>query len=133
MPPPGGIGGAFSGDVYQDVLFENPGHGNSWLTLQLEGVRSNRDGIGAVITAHVREHGQPRRIYLTAGTGGSFGSSSLQQEIGLGSAEVVERLEIAWPAGTRQSFTQVEVNRFLKIVEDAAEPVLLEKRRFAFR
>ena len=127
------IGGAFSGDVYQDVLFENPGHGNSWLTLQLEGVRSNRDGIGAVITAHVREHGRPRRICLTAGTGGSFGSSSLQQEIGLGSAEVVERLEIAWPSGTRQIFPQVEVNRFLKIVEDAAEPVLLEKRRFAFR
>ena len=127
------IGGAFSGDVYQDVLFENPGHGNSWLTLQLEGVRSNRDGIGAVITAHVREHGRPRRICLTAGAGGSFGSSSLQQEIGLGSAEVVERLEIAWPSGTRQSFSRVEVNRFLKIVEDAAEPVLLEKRRFAFR
>ena len=127
------IGGAFSGDVYQDVLFENPGHGNSWLTLQLEGVRSNRDGIGAVITAHVREHGRPRRICLTAGTGGSFGSSSLQQEIGLGSAEVVERLEIAWPSGTRQVFSQVEVNRFLKIVEDADEPVLLEKRRFAFR
>ena len=119
--------------MYQDVLFENPGHGNSWLALQLEGVHSNRDGIGAVITAHVREHGEPRRIYLTVGTGGSFGSSSLQQEIGLGSAEVVEPLEIAWPSGTRQSFPKVEANQFLKVVEGSPEPIRLEKRRFTFR
>ena len=43
------MGGAFSGDQYQNLLFENPGNDNHWITLQLVGVESNRDGIGARI------------------------------------------------------------------------------------
>ncbi len=40
------IGGAFSGDVYPNALFENPGHGNRWITLRLEGTTANRSAIG---------------------------------------------------------------------------------------
>ncbi|MFO1501033.1 MAG: VCBS repeat-containing protein, partial [Verrucomicrobiota bacterium] len=40
------IGGAFEGDFYRNALFENPGHGNHWLTLKLEGAQSNRVAIG---------------------------------------------------------------------------------------
>ena len=43
------IGGNYSGDVYQNVLFRNPGHGNHWLKLKLEGRRSNRAAMGARI------------------------------------------------------------------------------------
>ena len=41
------MGGAVVGDVYQNAMFENPGHGNHWLTLRLEGTSSNRAAIGA--------------------------------------------------------------------------------------
>ncbi|MGH9630613.1 MAG: FG-GAP repeat domain-containing protein, partial [Bryobacteraceae bacterium] len=37
------MGGAFPGDAFRNVLFANPGHGNSWITLDLIGTRSNRD------------------------------------------------------------------------------------------
>ena len=40
-------GGAVPGDKAHNVLFENPGHGNRWLTLRLVGTRSNRAAIGA--------------------------------------------------------------------------------------
>ena len=40
-------GGAVPGDKAHNVLFENPGHGNHWLTLRLVGTRSNRAAIGA--------------------------------------------------------------------------------------
>src|SRR6187399_1465658 len=36
------MGGAFSGDTAFNVLYENPGFSNHWLTLKLEGVQSNR-------------------------------------------------------------------------------------------
>ena len=36
------MGGAFQGDGYRRVLFENPGHGNNWIKLKLVGVKSNR-------------------------------------------------------------------------------------------
>ena len=48
------LGAAFEGDVYENVLLENPGHGNHWLTLHLEGVRSNRDALGARVRVRVR-------------------------------------------------------------------------------
>src|SRR6185295_1942424 len=59
------IGGAYAGDTAHNVLFENPGHGNHWLTLKLQGVRSNRAAIGARIKVIVRENSIERSIYKT--------------------------------------------------------------------
>ena len=41
---------------------------------------------------------ETRAIYRTVGSGGSFGASPLRQEIGLGSAAAITRVEIEWPA-----------------------------------
>ena len=106
------MAGAFSGDQYQNLLFENPGNDNHWITLQLVGVESNRDGIGARIRVQVTEDGVSRAIHLTVGIGGSFGSSTLQQEIGLGSADTIEALEVVWPTTrARQIFSNLEMKR----------------------
>ena len=40
-------GGAVPGDRYHNVLFQNPGHGNNWLTVKLVGQKTNRAAIGA--------------------------------------------------------------------------------------
>ena len=53
------MGGFFSGDVFPNAMFLNPGHGNRWITLRLEGTRSNRAAIGARIIA--RETVKARR------------------------------------------------------------------------
>ena len=42
------------GDQYHNVLFQNPGQGNNWLTVKLMGKKTNRAAIGArikVVTA----------------------------------------------------------------------------------
>ncbi len=125
------IGGAYSGDVYPNVLFENPGHGNRWLTLRLEGTAANRSAIGARIRLEISEPGGPREIYATVGTGGSFGSSSLQQEIGLGSASVIDILEVSWPgSGTVQTFRGLAPDRVLRLREGDSEPVEVVSERF---
>jgi hypothetical protein len=123
------LGGAVEGDVYSNVLFENPGHGNHWITLKLEGKRSNRAAIGARIRVVVKEGWwRERSIYKTVGSGGSFGASPFRQEIGLGAATTVQRVEILWPAtGKTQILKGLEVDRFYQIQEDgpaaAAWPV----------
>ena len=126
------MGGAFSGDVYQNLLFKNPGHGNRWITLDLRGTTTNRAAIGARI--HVRavtETGE-RDIYRVVGTGGSFGSSSLQQEIGLGQATSIRFIEITWPAsGETQRFTDVGLDQFLVITEGDPQPVAPRRTPFA--
>ena len=126
------MGGAYEGDVYQNVLFENPGNGNHWLTLKLEGTTSNRSAIGARIKVQVLDDGRIRPIYATVGTGGSFGSSSLQEEIGLGRAAQIQVVEITWPAtGQTQTFTDLALNTAYRIREDDPQPVLLTLPSFS--
>jgi len=53
--------------------------------------------MGARIKVVVDGGSGPRVLYRTVGSGGSFGASPLRQEIGLGSATRVERVEVFWP------------------------------------
>ena len=98
------LGGALIGDHYPSQLFANPGHGNHWLKLKLEGVQSNRSALGARIKVVAKTAGGEREIYRVVGSGGSFGASPLRQEIGLGQATAIARVEIFWP---RTGLTQV--------------------------
>ncbi|MDA0334640.1 MAG: CRTAC1 family protein, partial [bacterium] len=92
------LGAAFEGDVANNVLLENPGHGNHWLSLKLEGVTSNRDAIGARIHVRTRlANGDSQDIHVTVGHGGSFGSSPLRAEIGLGQAVQIDFVDVIWP------------------------------------
>ena len=63
------MGGAFPGDQYGNVLYENPGFGNHWTTIKLVGVQSNRSGIGARIRAEIIEDGTRRSIYRYINSG----------------------------------------------------------------
>ena len=127
------MGGAYPGDRYPNALFENPGGGGHWVTLRLQGVASNRSAIGARLALRVAgEEGEAggRTIHVTVGTGGSFGSASLQQEIGLGTATVIDGLEVLWPSGTVQRFTQLAVNRVYALREGDDEPVVIPVEPF---
>ena len=122
------LGGAYTGDVFQNVLFENPGHGNHWIALLLEGVQSNRAALGARIRIEVATVEGTRNIYTTVGTGASFGGSSLQQEIGLGQATAIEAVEVTWPAtGAQQLFTGLEMDQYYSIREGDRMPVRLNR------
>ena len=113
------VGGATPGDAHAFRLFENPGHANDWLGLNLVGVRSNRAAIGARIKVTVEStDGKRREVYRTVNSGGSFGASPLQQHIGLGKAARIVEVEVSWPAsGTRQVFADVAKNQVIEIRE----------------
>jgi hypothetical protein len=125
------IGGAYEGDNYRSALWENPGHGNHWITLKLEGVKSNRSAIGARLRVVVETAGGERAICKTVSTGGSFGCSPLRQEIGLGQAKSIQAIEIAWPAqGAVQVIKDVAMDRFYQIKEGEARAVRLDVKQF---
>ena len=128
------MGGLLAGDSFHRVLFENPGRGGRWVTLVLEGVRANRSAIGARLRVTVqRPDGSTRDVHHLVGTGGSYGSQSLQAELGLGDAAAIEEVEIRWPgSGTRQIVRgeAVALDSCWKIVENE-EPVRLEREAFS--
>lgn len=127
------MGGAYPVEAYNDALYENPGSQNGWIKIRLQGVRSNRAGVGARIRVDIDDGGGQRSIFRTVQGGGSFGSSSFTQHIGVGKAEEIKRLEIYWPASRiRQSFRSLPVNRLFVIQEDAAEPATVELQPFSY-
>jgi hypothetical protein len=127
------LGGAYSGDQARSALFLNPGNKNHWLKLKLEGTKSNRAAIGARIKVSVSTPDGPRSIYKTVNSGGSFGSSPLRQEIGLGNATAITSVEIFWPAsGIRQKLTNCALDRAYQIREDSSKAVAWELKRIQF-
>jgi hypothetical protein len=123
------MGGAYEGDFFQDALFENPGMPDApaWIVLQLEGRSSNRAAIGARVRVDVtRANGEFRQIHRVVSTGGSFGSSSLQLEIGLGDAARIDRVTVIWPdaAQSHDAFEGITLNRYHRLVQGGAVEVL---------
>jgi tetratricopeptide (TPR) repeat protein len=122
------VGGATPGDRHALRLFENPGHGNDWIALKLEGVKTTRTAVGARIKVTVQTGGGTRAIYRTVGTGGSFGASPLLQHIGLGNTRAPVDIEIWWPTSdTRQRFTGVSKNQWLHVRELDTAYTLLKR------
>ena len=116
------MGGAFPGDSFGDVLFENPGFENHWLKVKLIGHKTNKAAIGARIRVTITENEAKRDIFLYVNSGGSFGASPLRKELGLGKATVIDQLEIRWPtSGQVQTFQNVPVNVCLEIQENIQE------------
>ncbi len=115
------VGGAYPGDAFRNVLFENPGFHNHWLTIRLVGVHSARCAIGAGIRVTVHEAGASRVIRRDVNAGGSFGGNPLRQTIGLGKAERIERLEVSWPTtGVLQVVEGAELDSTIRVVEGKA-------------
>ncbi len=128
------IGGMLEGDFARNVTFENPGHGAHWITLRLQGVRSNRSAIGARIKVALDTPRGPRQVHATVSSGGSFGANSLQQEIGLGDATAIRSVVIIWPgSAAADTLTGLAMDRIYHVREGepAAAPVAATSFRLA--
>ena len=121
------VGGAYPGDAFGNVLFRNPGFGNHWLAIRLDGVRSNRFGIGARIRVEIKAPGGARVVHRSVNSGGSFGCGSLIQHIGVGDATRVA-LEVFWPlTGQTQRFTDVPLDRRITVNEDRSALIVHQR------
>ncbi|MXV51172.1 CRTAC1 family protein [Pedobacter sp. HMF7647] len=125
------MGGTAQGDAYPASLYLNPGfEHNNWISLKLEGVKANKAGIGSLIKLTFIENGIRRTVYKVVNSGGSFGSSPLRQEIGVGKATLISDIEIKWAGSpTIQHFKNIAANQFLHITEGnaTAQPIHLSK------
>jgi hypothetical protein len=85
-----------------------------WITLQLVGTASNRDGIGAEVRVTTAKGLQA----VTVTTGGSYQSSSDKRaHFGLGDEASVQAIEIRWPSGAKQTIRIPAVDRIYTITE----------------
>jgi hypothetical protein len=129
------MGGAYKGDSYTSSLYVNPGQGNNnWIGLKLEGVKANKAAIGSRIKVTFTEKGVKRSVYKDVNSGGSFGSSPLRQEIGIGQARVIDEIEIKWAGSqTVQRFRNINPNQFLHITEGDDHPEVIHLAKLNYK
>jgi ASPIC and UnbV/FG-GAP-like repeat len=113
------MGGAVPGDKYHNILFQNPGQGNHWLTVKLVGQKTNRAAIGARIKL-VTSGEEPLTVHRHVSSGSSWGANPLEQHLGLGKAARAAVLEIHWPtSGTTQTFRDIAADQAIEVTEFA--------------
>ena len=112
------VGGAQPGDQWHNALYRNESSGNHFLVLALEGVESNRDGIGARVRVYAGDTQQTGVVV----SGYSFGnSSSLELEFGLGAQTWVDRIEVEWPNGQVDTYEGIVADQHLVLREGEAQ------------
>ncbi len=100
-----------------EVLINESAPEAHWLLIKLVGSRSNRDGIGAIAAAETPSGSVQ---YRTAASSAGYASSSdIRLHFGFGDEYRLQRLEIRWPSGARQTLADVETDRVLVVEEPA--------------
>ena len=98
---------------------------NHWISLELEGTRSNR----LALNAQVRVIAGPLTQTDEVRSGGSYMSQSdLRLHFGLGNHVRADRIEIVWPSGAKDTLTNLAADQFY-CVEEGAGVVACSKIR----
>ncbi len=95
-------------------LRNNKGNQNNWLTINLIGTTSNRDGIGARIK--IISDGKVQTSQKKSTTG-YLSQNDPRVHFGLAKSDLVQKIEVIWPSGKDQTLENIKANQILTITE----------------
>ena len=92
---------------------QGPARGN-WIILRAQGSKSNKFGLGATVRVQTANGLQVREINNVASY---LSANDIRLHVGLGSATVIQQIDVLWPSGTKQTLKDVAVNQILVVKE----------------
>jgi hypothetical protein len=96
------------------LLRNDGGNKNNWILVKCLGTRSNRSAIGTRVTVLTGRHAQIDEVM----SGSSYYSQNdLRLHFGLGQATKADQIEVRWPSGGKESFSNVQANQLIVIKE----------------
>ena len=99
--------------------------GNGWLMVRLEGVKSNRHGIGATVLLTAGGRTQAQSVVSQSSY---YSHNDLRLHFGLGARDVVDRIEVRWPSGALDTLREINGRQTITIREGrSAKAVQLER------
>jgi hypothetical protein len=106
------------------VFRNDGGNRKRFLVVDLEGRSGNRSAFGAQVVLRAGSLVQ----HAWRRSGGSYLShNDARLHFGLDTRTAIESLEIRWPNGGVQQFTDVPVNAFVRVTEGARTPAILKR------
>ncbi|MFL5244976.1 MAG: CRTAC1 family protein [Gemmataceae bacterium] len=100
----------------QAYYFQNQFPQRNYVEFRLTGVKCNRDAIGAVVRLYSGKEILTRQVNPA---GGYLSQSSKVVHFGLGDRTSIDRVEIRWPGGHRQTIEKPALNKRHEVVESA--------------
>jgi hypothetical protein len=97
------------------ILLNSADNGNHWLLIQTTGRNSNRDAIGTKIKV-TTPSGRTLYNHVTVSIG-FMSSSDRRVHFGLGREKSAASIQVRWPSGLIQTFTDVAADQILKFEE----------------
>jgi hypothetical protein len=97
-----------------DVWLTTTAADRHWLLLQLVGTRSNRNAIGARVRVVTGDVSQIREVQ---GGGSYLSQNDFRVHVGLGAARAADRVEVRWPNGLEEIWTDVKADQMLTLRE----------------
>jgi hypothetical protein len=91
---------------------------NHWVDFALEGTKSIKSAVGAQV--RLKAAGSTRLQFISGGN--SFaGQSSSRVHFGLGETANIDQIEVRWPAGQKEIFTGLAIDKINRIVEGSGK------------
>jgi len=96
------------------LLRNDGGNKNHWLGLTLMGEKGLASAIGAKITVTA---GEKKQVLVNQWTTGYLSNSEPRLHIGLGQQRIIDKLEVKWPDGKQDVYTNIVSCRYITIVK----------------
>jgi hypothetical protein len=105
------------------LLRNDGGNRNSWISIKCIGTRSNRSAIGTRVRVTAGDRTQIDEVMSGSGY---YSQNDFRLHFGLGQADTVDTVEVAWPSGGKETFRDLPA-RHLYVVEETKGLVRRQK------
>ena len=103
--------------IIRNMLYER-GSKHHWLQVELRGVKTNRDGVGAGVRVFAGDSPLVDEVHSGRGYQSHYGS---RLYFGLGKHDHVDRIEVRWIGGGTDVFTDVRADQRVLLIEGTGQ------------
>lgn len=98
-------------------LVRNDSYPGNYLTVHLVGTKSHRDAVGTIVIASA---GGTQWTQQLVGGNGYMVTNEKRIHFGLGAVQQVDRIELQWPSGKRETYVNLPANTNWLAIEDGS-------------